>query len=108
MDKYNRYISKDSVADKNNFDVGIIGGGFGGLSAALLLGRYLRSVVIFDILKDRNYNIHGYLGFEKSSIKKAIQKSWKDVLRYRSVKRIKEKVESVVKDDESLKLSEPF
>jgi thioredoxin reductase len=36
------------------FDVAIIGGGFSGLSAALLLGRYLRQIVIFDV------NDHGY------------------------------------------------
>ncbi|WP_458744446.1 NAD(P)/FAD-dependent oxidoreductase [Candidatus Nitrosocosmicus sp. T] len=82
---------------KDIFDVGIIGGGFGGLSAALLLGRYLRSVIVFDVLKERNYNMHGYLGFENSSIKDAIQKSWSDVLKYESVKRIEGQVETVKK-----------
>ena len=95
----------DTSVNNNNgrstediFDVGIIGGGFGGLSTALLLGRYLRSVIIFDISKDRNYNIHGYLGFENSLIKNAIQKSWSDVLKYKSVKRVEERVETVKAD----------
>jgi thioredoxin reductase len=83
---------------KDIFDVGIIGGGFGGLSAALLLGRYLRSVIIFDVSKDRNYNMHGYLGFENSFIKDAIQKSWSDVLKYKSVTRVKERVATVKAD----------
>jgi thioredoxin reductase len=95
----------DTSVNNNNgrstediFDVGIIGGGFGGLSTALLLGRYLRSVIIFDISKDRNYNIHGYLGFENSLIKNAIQKSWSDVLKYKFVKRVEERVETVKAD----------
>lgn len=42
--------------------------------------------------------MHGYLGFENSSIKDAIQKSWSDVLKYESVKRIEGRVETVKKD----------
>jgi len=68
------------------------------LSAALLLGRYLRSVIIFDVMKHRRHTIHGYLGFEKSTIKKAVQKSWSDVLQYKTVKRVNEIVEKVDKD----------
>ncbi len=75
------------------FDVAIIGGGYAGLSAALLLGRYLRTTIIFDVVKPRKSQIHGYLGFEKSPIKDVIQKAWKDVLQYGSVKRVVEKVE---------------
>ena len=41
--------------------------------------------------------MHGYLGFENSSIKDAIQKSWSDVLKYESVKRIEGRVETVKK-----------
>ena len=36
------------------FDIAIIGGGFAGLSAALLLGRYIRPTVIFDSGNTRN------------------------------------------------------
>ncbi len=88
--------------DKNSyddiFDVAIIGGGYSGLSAALLLGRYLRTTIIFDVVKQRKSHLHGYLGFEKSPIEDVIQKAWKDVLQYGSVKRIDEKVEKVEKD----------
>ncbi|MGB8937771.1 MAG: hypothetical protein WCC17_21990, partial [Candidatus Nitrosopolaris sp.] len=53
-------------ATKNNiYDVAIVGAGFAGLSAALLLGRYLRPVAIFDGGKTRNDNtkhVHSYLG----------------------------------------------
>ena len=41
--------------------------------------------------------MHGYLGFENSPIKDAIQKCWSDVLKYESVKRIESPVETVKK-----------
>ena len=47
-------------------DVAIIGGGPAGLSAAVWLARYLRSVVLIDSGDPRNWQtrgIHGYLGF---------------------------------------------
>jgi thioredoxin reductase len=89
----NMDISQDEI-----FDVAIIGGGFAGLSAALLLGRYLRSTIIFDVGFHRKSNIHGYLGFEKSSSEEVIQKAWKDVLQYKSVKVIQEKVTVIERD----------
>jgi thioredoxin reductase len=96
-------INEDNNANSsdNIFDVAIIGGGYAGLSAALLLGRYLRTTIIFDVVKPRKSHIHGYLGFEKSPIEDVIQKAWKDVLQYDSVKRIVEKVEKVEKDSDN-------
>ena len=76
----------------------IIGGGFSGLSAALMLGRYLRKTVIYDNGRTRNStskHVHGYLGFENSSPQEFIQKAWKDVLQYNSIKVVKEKVTEV-------------
>ena len=80
------------------FDVAIIGGGFSGLSAALLLGRYLRQTVVFDNGPTRNStskHIHGYLGFENSSPEELIQKAWRDVLQYNSIKIVRERVVKV-------------
>ena len=80
------------------FDVAIIGAGFSGLSAALLLGRYLRKTVVFDDGRTRNHtskHVHGYLGFENSSPQEFIQKAWKDVLQYNSIKVVREKVTKV-------------
>jgi thioredoxin reductase len=80
------------------YDVAIIGGGFSGLSAALMLGRYLRKTVIYDNGRTRNStskHVHGYLGFENSSPQEFIQKAWKDVLQYNSIKVVKEKVTEV-------------
>lgn len=48
----------------NSFDVIIVGGGPAGLSAALMLGRCRRSVLIIDAAKPRNaatQHVHGYL-----------------------------------------------
>ena len=98
-DKINEDYNANSF--DNIFDVAVIGGGYAGLSAALLLGRYLRTTIIFDVAKPRKSHIHGYLGFEKSPIEDVIQKAWKDVLQYDSVKRIVEKVEKVEKDSDN-------
>jgi thioredoxin reductase len=56
-------MSEDSVPPK--FDVAIIGGGPAGLSAAVVLGRACRRVVLFDHGRPRNYAaqaVHCYLG----------------------------------------------
>ncbi|AMB58829.1 NAD(P)/FAD-dependent oxidoreductase [Microterricola viridarii] len=50
--------------NNSNFDVAIIGGGAAGLSAALILGRSLRSVVVIDAGAPRNApadHMHGFL-----------------------------------------------
>ena len=83
------------------FDIAIIGGGFAGLSAALLLGRYIRPTVIFDSGNTRNSvtrQVHGYLGFENICPTQLIKKAWKDVKQYESIKVIDEKIEFVSKD----------
>jgi thioredoxin reductase len=51
----------------NLFDVAVIGGGPAGLSAALILGRCRRRVVLFDHGRPRNLAataVHGYLGLD--------------------------------------------
>ncbi|MGV9709195.1 NAD(P)/FAD-dependent oxidoreductase [Gordonia sp. NPDC003424] len=51
----------------NHFDVAIVGGGAAGLSAAVALGRSLRSVVVFDAGRPRNApaaGAHNLLGNE--------------------------------------------
>ena len=92
IDDNNEYIYNDI------FDVAIIGGGFAGLSAALLLGRYLRTTIIFDVKETRKSLIHGYLGFEKTSREDLIQIAWHNVLQYDSIKRVENKVENIEKD----------
>jgi thioredoxin reductase len=98
-DKMNKEDNGDTIEDI--FDVAIIGGGYSGLSAALLLGRYLRPTIIFDMMQSRKSSIHGYLGFEKTPRDELIQKAWKDVLQYRSVKRLEKRVEKVERDSDN-------
>jgi thioredoxin reductase len=53
------------IPNSADFDVAIIGGGPAGLSAAVVLARACRRVVLFDHGKPRNYAaraIHGFLG----------------------------------------------
>jgi thioredoxin reductase len=59
---------------------------------------YLRPTIIFDVGKNRKSNLHGYLGFEKSPREEVIQKAWKDVLQYKSIKVVNEKVTAIEKD----------
>ena len=92
IDDNNEYIYNDI------FDVAIIGGGFAGLSAALLLGRYLRPTIIFDVKETRKSLIHGYLGFEKTPREELVQIAWQNVLQYDSIKRVENKVEKIEKD----------
>lgn len=104
---------KEKEEKKNNsnqekvFDVAIIGGGFAGLSAALLLGRYIRPTIIFDSGNTRNSvtrQVHGYLGYENVCPKQLIKKAWKDTIQYKSIKVINEKVEKVHKHKDSFLL----
>jgi thioredoxin reductase len=104
---------KEKEKKKNNsnqekvFDVAIIGGGFAGLSAALLLGRYIRPTIIFDSGNTRNSvtrQVHGYLGYENVCPKQLIKKAWKDTIQYKSIKVINEKVEKVHKHKDSFLL----
>jgi thioredoxin reductase len=103
-DQSNDNIIGDERKGHNDvFEVAIIGSGFAGLSAALLLGRYLLSTVVFDGGKTRNHkskNLHGYLGFENSSPQQLIDKAWIDVLQYESVNVIKEKVVTIERDSD--------
>jgi thioredoxin reductase len=87
-------------SEERAFDVAVIGGGFAGLSSALLLGRYIRPTVVFDSGNTRNSvtrQVHGYLGYENVCPRQLIKKARKDVLQYKSIKVINEKVEKVRK-----------
>jgi thioredoxin reductase len=51
----------------NNYEAAIVGGGPAGLSAALLLGRSCRRVILFDHGQPRNYAgqaVHGFLALD--------------------------------------------
>lgn len=55
------------MTEERHFDIGIVGGGPAGLSAAVWSARYLHSVVVVDSGDPRNWEtrgIHGFLGLE--------------------------------------------
>lgn len=69
-------------------DVLIVGGGPAGLSAALVLGRCLRQVVICDEDRQRNrasHAIHALLGREGKSPAAFLDEARRDLARYKSV-----------------------
>lgn len=90
----------DGAREKDVFDVAIAGAGFAGLSSALLLGRYLATVVMFDGGATRNSmtrHVHGYPGFENASPKEIIGRMRADVRKYRSVETVKGRVSGIEK-----------
>ena len=70
------------------FDVLIVGGGPAGLSAALILGRCHRKVLLCDEGRQRNLSshaIHGLLGREGRSPSDFLDEALEELSRYKSV-----------------------
>jgi thioredoxin reductase len=89
---------KSTSISESIFDVAIIGAGFAGLSAALVLGRYLLTTIVFDAGKTRNHrteHVHSYLGLENISPSKLIARARRDVLSHDSVNIIKQQVTAI-------------
>lgn len=85
----------------NLIDCCIIGGSAAGLSAALILGRCNRKVLVFDDGKYRNYavdKINGYLGFDGADPKEFRSKVRKDLEKY-DVKIINSHVDNIRKEE---------
>ncbi len=67
------------------YDAIIIGGGAAGLSAALVLGRCRRSVVVLDAGSPRNFasqHVHNYLTRDGIHPSKLLESARRDMLRY--------------------------
>ncbi|RAJ68818.1 thioredoxin reductase [Streptomyces sp. Amel2xB2] len=67
------------------YDVVVVGGGAAGLSAALVLGRSRRSVLVVDAGEPRNApaaHMHNYLGREGASPAELLSDGHKEIARY--------------------------
>lgn len=79
-------------------DVLIVGGGPAGLSAALILGRCHRQVLVCDDGKPRNrasHSIHGLIGWEGTPPSAFLKEARRDLERYKSVSVIETQVASI-------------
>lgn len=70
---------------KESYDVVVVGGGAAGLSAALVLGRSRRSVLVVDAAEPRNarsHELHNYLGREGTKPTELLAIGHEEVGRY--------------------------
>lgn len=75
------------------YDVIIVGGGAAGLSAALLLGRARRSVLVCDAGKPRNWAsnaLHGFISREGMNPAELLVKTRQELQRYPTVRLIRD------------------
>ena len=79
-------------------DVAIVGGGPAGLSAALMLGRARRTVILLDDGHERNLSVreaHGFLGQDGSSPNALLTRARAQLDPYPTVQRLNDHVEAI-------------
>ncbi|MDB6136108.1 MAG: NAD(P)/FAD-dependent oxidoreductase [Verrucomicrobiales bacterium] len=84
------------------WDAVIVGGGPAGLSAALLLGRCLRRVLVCDAGKPRNAAskaMHGFIGYDGIDPREFLRRARLQLERYQTVERWVATVEKVRRED---------
>lgn len=83
------FLNYDEMTDNKNFDVIIVGGSYAGLSAAMALGRALRSVLIIDSglpCNRQTPHSHNFITHDGEKPTVIAEKAREQVLRYDTVK----------------------
>ncbi|MES2526328.1 MAG: NAD(P)/FAD-dependent oxidoreductase [Bdellovibrionota bacterium] len=84
------------------FDAIIVGGGPAGLSAALILGRCMRKVLVFDNGRPRNawsHGMHGFLSRDGIDPSEFLETCHRDLKKYQTVKCVNQEVSHAKKVD---------
>ena len=90
------------------FDAIIVGGGPAGLSAALILGRCLRKVLICDSGRPRNsysHGMHGYLSRDGIDPSEFVSICHKELKQYQTVKFLPTEVTQAGKTDSGFEIT---
>lgn len=88
---------------RENYDAAIVGGGAAGLSAALVLGRSCRSVVLFDDGRPRNSvadRMHGFLSREGTPPGELLAIARSQLQQYHSVELVEGHVSAAERGDD--------
>lgn len=87
------------------FDAIIVGGGPAGMSAALILGRCLRNVLVCDSGRPRNawsHGIHGYLSRDGVDPGEFVSRCHEELKKYETVKHLATEVTRAKRNDDGL------
>ena len=99
--KFYQYVTPANKI--KDFDVIIIGGSYAGLSAAIVLGRALKQVLIIDSghpCNSQSLYAHNFITQDGEMPSTIAAKAKEQVLKYRNLKFIRDKVKKVQKDKE--------
>jgi thioredoxin reductase len=88
-------------------DIAVVGGGPGGLSAALWAARYRRRVVLFDDGRQRNRwarATHGYFGLDNVPPAELLDRARRALTRHRETSVVAARVQRVAHEDEQFRI----